>query len=175
MDFIRPNWDLLWVRLAQHVTSTNTGRQGPASVNLFNGLTVKSCPGHSGHIELPVCVYHPTFMDQLLRLLRAQCQYCHGLNMSKVVTNLYSCKLRLIHHGLLKEAAEIDSLEVPKVKGSNEEGDDVDSEDESENIVQKREAYVKRVLKAAGIHKKAGKPEKRTEAIAEERRFIIKV
>ena len=27
------------------------------------------CPGHCGHIELPVPVYHLTFMDQLLRLL----------------------------------------------------------------------------------------------------------
>ncbi|KAH7058738.1 DNA-directed RNA polymeras-like protein I subunit [Macrophomina phaseolina] len=132
------------------------------------------CPGHAGHIELPVPAYHPTFMDQLLRLLRAQCQYCHGLKMSKVITNLYSCKLRLIHHGLLKEAAEIDNLEVPKVKGSKEEGEDVDSEDsdaEAQDIIQKREAYVKRALKEM---KKMGTPEKRTEAIAEERRFVIK-
>ncbi|OJD37194.1 dna-directed rna polymerase i subunit rpa1 [Diplodia corticola] len=135
------------------------------------------CPGHSGHIDLPVPIYHPTFMDQLLRLLRAQCQYCHGLKMSKVTTHLYSCKLRLIHHGLLKETAELEVVEAPKVKGSKEEGEDVESEDsdaEAQDIIQKREAYVKRVLKEAGIRKTSDGLQNRTEAAAEERKYIIK-
>lgn len=136
------------------------------------------CPGHCGHIELPVPVYHPTFMDQLLRLLRAQCQYCHGLKMPAATKHLYSCRLRLIHHGLLKEAAEIGDIEAPKVKGSNEEGEDVESEDSdagTQDLIQKREAYVKRALKAAGFRSKGDGLDKRTEAVAEERRFVVKV
>lgn len=116
-------------------------------------------------------------MDQLLRLLRAQCQYCHGFKMSKVTTHLYSCKLRLVHHGLLKEAAELEMVEAPNVKGSKEEGEDVESEDsdaDAQDIIQKREAYVKRALKDAGIRKKSEWSQKRAEAVVEERRYIIK-
>ena len=45
--------------------------------NIFESCTTCNlnsvgCPGHVGHIDLPVPVYHPTFMDQLLRLLRAK-------------------------------------------------------------------------------------------------------
>ncbi|GME24284.1 DNA-directed RNA polymerase i subunit Rpa1 [Neofusicoccum parvum] len=85
--------------------------------------------------------------------------------------------LRLIHHGLLKEAAEIGDIEAPKVKGSNEEGEDVESEDSdawTQDLIQKREAYVKRALKAAGFRSKGDGLDKRTEAVAEERRFVVK-
>lgn len=98
--------------------------------------------------------------------------------MSKVTTNLYSCRLRLLRHGLLREAAEIEAIMARKVKESNEEGEDVDSDDlsdaENEDVIQKREAFVKRALKAAGIRSKADWSEKRTEAVAEERRLLYK-
>ncbi|KAK3114432.1 hypothetical protein LTR53_007244, partial [Teratosphaeriaceae sp. CCFEE 6253] len=34
------------------------------------GLKNPQCPGHAGHIEMPVVCYHPTFLDQTLKLLR---------------------------------------------------------------------------------------------------------
>ncbi|KAF2147473.1 uncharacterized protein K452DRAFT_314616 [Aplosporella prunicola CBS 121167] len=144
------------------------------NLNAFN------CPGHCGHIELPVPVYHPTFMDQLLRLIRAQCMYCHHLKMSKVQVNRFVCKLRLVRYGLLKEAQDLEDIEVPKSSktASKEEGEDVDSDAgsdaEKDDVIAKREAFVKRAIKAAGGRKKSEWSTEKTEAVAEERRYIIK-
>ncbi|KAF2083270.1 beta and beta-prime subunits of DNA dependent RNA-polymerase [Saccharata proteae CBS 121410] len=144
-----------------------------------------NCPGHCGHIELPVPVYHPTFMDQLLRLIRAQCVYCHHLKMSRSDVNRFSCKLRLIQYGLLKEAQELEDVasfrwsNVDKGAGkrAREEGEDVGSASEGENnddnIIAKREAFVKRAIRNAGV-KKSGWTVEKTEAVNEERRFVIK-
>ncbi|KAI0578098.1 RpoC DNA-directed RNA polymerase beta' subunit [Pyrenophora tritici-repentis] len=65
------------------------------------GLTTfLGCPGHCGHIELPVPVYHLTFMDQLLRLLRGTCAYCHHTKLARTTINEFVSKLRLIRCGL---------------------------------------------------------------------------
>jgi hypothetical protein len=36
-----------------------------------------NCPGHPGHIELDVPVYYPLYFNDLIRLLRTKCVYCH--------------------------------------------------------------------------------------------------
>ena len=40
-------------------------------------LTAKECPGHMGHIELDVPVYHPLLFPTLFLLLRHKCLACH--------------------------------------------------------------------------------------------------
>ena len=39
------------------------------------GLDEKFCPGHQGHIELPVPCYNPLFFNQLYIYLRASCLF----------------------------------------------------------------------------------------------------
>ncbi|KAK0705179.1 hypothetical protein B0H67DRAFT_649536 [Lasiosphaeris hirsuta] len=121
-------------------------------------LNQAQCPGHPGHIELPVPVYHPVFMDQAYRLLRAQCVYCHRFRIPRRELHRYTCILRLLQVGLLHEARLIDSF------NDSDLGDELRSmtldnvpsmlDDEAEeernnvqdNIVRSREAYVRRVL-----------------------------
>ena len=43
----------------------------------------EKCPGHFGHIELPVAVYHPFMMNQMLKLLNAKCFNCHKLKINR--------------------------------------------------------------------------------------------
>ena len=131
-----------------------------------------ACPGHVGHIELPVPVYHPTFMEQALRLLRAQCGYCHHLKLSKKETHRYLCKLRLLQYGLLAAAEDIDSIEVLK---GEEEGSASASDEESaiEITICKRNAFVKRCIKFARIAPWEWKCEK-NEGVAETRRLVIR-
>ncbi|KAH8698596.1 putative DNA-directed RNA polymerase I subunit [Talaromyces proteolyticus] len=105
-----------------------------------------SCPGHPGHIELPVNVYNVTFFDQMLRLLRAKCDFCHRLRMSRVEVNTYVCKLRLLQYGLVDKAAEIDSI--------GEEGDEAVDADESGRVdpqtkMESRNKFVKRCIREA--------------------------
>ena len=94
------------------------------------------CPGHCGHIELPVPVYHLTFMDQLLRLLRGKCAYCHNLKLARVQINEFVSRLRLIRCGLVKEANEMhEFIDVNKGKKSKDAAESEESEDDSQDIV----------------------------------------
>lgn len=48
------------------------------------------CPGHMGHIELPLPVYHPLFMKILIQILRSSCFCCHKLLLTKTSKHTYT-------------------------------------------------------------------------------------
>ncbi len=112
------------------------------------------CPGHPGHIDLPVPVYHPIFMDQVLRLLRAECIYCHRFRLPLKELNRYICKLRLLQYGFLPEAMNIDAIGedysslgvpgLPQIEMSDNNGD---SESLADSISKAMNAYVRNVLR----------------------------
>ncbi len=89
------------------------------------GLDERYCPGHQGHIELPVPAYNPLFFKQMFVLLRGSCVYCHHLKMRSIDVHAYECKLRLIRYGLLLEASQIDRIRL-------EEGEMESGRDEAE-------------------------------------------
>jgi DNA-directed RNA polymerase I subunit RPA1 len=68
------------------------------------------CPGHFGHIELCVPVYHPLFFSRLIQLLKMKCLACHGFRLSKRNCTVYSVKLALIDAGRVGEACELDDV-----------------------------------------------------------------
>ncbi|OLN92167.1 DNA-directed RNA polymerase I subunit [Colletotrichum chlorophyti] len=118
-------------------------------------LNQSSCPGHAGHIDLPVPVYHPIFLDQVLRLLRSQCVYCKGFRMRHREINRYSCKLRLLQHGLLHEAHLVDAigeelkgLALPDVPVDYESEAEEEGKSTVDNVIGAREAFVRQSLKA---------------------------
>ncbi|KAL1642152.1 hypothetical protein SLS61_009813 [Didymella pomorum] len=137
--------------------------------------TMLGCPGHCGHIELPVTVYHLTFMDQLLRLLRGKCGYCHNLKLARVQVNEFVSKLRLIRCGLVKEANEMhEFIDVNKGKKKTDVAES-ESDDDNEDIVGQRNNYVKRCMKRAGISKHEARSIKEKNAtISEARRLVLK-
>lgn len=113
-----------------------------------------SCTGHSGHIELPVHVYNVTFFDQLYRLLRAQCIYCHRFQMSRLQINAYACKLRLLQYGLVDEVAVIDTMSAGKAdkkKGAKDDDDSGSEGEDEENLIARRNAYVRRCVRDAQV------------------------
>ncbi|KAH0559289.1 hypothetical protein GP486_004196 [Trichoglossum hirsutum] len=148
-------------------------------------LKVPYCPGHVGHIELPVQVYHPIFMDQLIRLLRAKCVYCHHLKMSRVDVNKFICKLRLIQHGLLLDMERLENIHSkpkPAKKVSHREGvggsvniTESESEDEDEDVnalIQRRTTFVRKAIgRAADANESRCQ---KNEAVFQARRLIVK-
>jgi DNA-directed RNA polymerase beta' subunit len=141
------------------------------------GLTTHfGCPGHCGHIELPVPVYHLTFMDQLLRLLRGKCCYCHHFKLPRVQINEYVSRLRLIRCGLVKEANDMhENISMFGTKKKAGDGDDSESDEEGEGIIGQRNEYVKKAMKRAGISKSSVHSSKmKNEAIADARRQVVK-
>ena len=121
-------------------------------------------------------------MHQLLRLLRAKCAYCSHLKLHPAEVNRFSCKLRLIRYGLLKEAEELEEIQlkskVLKVAGVGGSDDDVESEESDEEdadtLIQRRNAFVKRAIKNAGGSKRRSLEVEKVEAVSEERRSVIK-
>ncbi|KAK0706639.1 hypothetical protein B0T26DRAFT_756117 [Lasiosphaeria miniovina] len=135
------------------------GSWGDTLCNTCN-LNQAQCPGHPGHIELSVPVYHPIFMDQAYRLLRSQCVYCHRFRLPRREIHRTTCMLRLLQVGLMREAQIIDALSesefgseirqfalsdvpIPNIDEAEEEG-----EKGQDITIREREAYVRHALQA---------------------------
>ena len=95
--------------------------------------------------------------------------------------NRFMCKLRLIEHGLVGEVEELENIQLKlkktKVNGVNESGHEgeeaaEESEEDQEVLAQKREAFMKRAIKAKGDRKNL--ENQKIEAVSEVRRAIIK-
>lgn len=98
-------------------------------------------------------MYHPVFMDQIMRLLRAQCLYCHRFRMRRADLGLFASKLRLLQYGLLDEAHYLDSI-TAKTKGIPgivplAEEDETAENAHIDKIVLMRETYTNLALKKA--------------------------
>ncbi|KAL3468042.1 hypothetical protein BJX64DRAFT_83490 [Aspergillus heterothallicus] len=111
-----------------------------------------SCAGHSGHIELPVHVYNVTHLDQLYRLLRAQCVFCHRLQLSRTQINLYSCKLRLLQYGLVDAVVVVDTMGTKgrmSKRGKGADGSDEEDDEDDDDLISRRNTYVKKTIREA--------------------------
>lgn len=105
-------------------------------------------------------MYHPIFMDQAYRLLRAQCVYCHRFRMARKDIHRYACMFRLLQYGLLHEAQEIDAIgqdyfgtalpEVPAAGGDQES--DEDGEGSQDAVIKARDAFIRKVLRGHRIN-----------------------
>ncbi|KAG0150353.1 hypothetical protein CROQUDRAFT_58307 [Cronartium quercuum f. sp. fusiforme G11] len=95
-------------------------------------LSNSHCPGHFGHIELNVPVFHPLFMTHAFHLLRATCFYCHHFLCSEVVLVRYAAKLKLLDHGLLMEADAVDDFPTVKTQTSKSNKRGLDDTQEAE-------------------------------------------
>mmetsp|Transcript_27715 Transcript_27715/g.66796 ORF Transcript_27715/g.66796 Transcript_27715/m.66796 type:complete len:1765 (-) Transcript_27715:143-5437(-) len=66
------------------------------------------CPGHFGHIELCVPVYHPLLFGKILELLRIKCFSCHKLTARERDLNTFKVKALLLQQGKYSEAVGLD-------------------------------------------------------------------
>ena len=125
-------------------------------------------------------------MDQLLRLLRARCYHCGYLKLHPAEKTRFICKLRLLQHGLLCEARDLEDISILKWKGPSAArwngtaleaapGSDEEVEDDSDTLDVKRLEFTKRAIRRAresnGVQSSAGL---KAEAVSEERRNVIR-
>ncbi|KAK7204850.1 hypothetical protein BZA70DRAFT_248940 [Myxozyma melibiosi] len=75
-------------------------------------LDSRFCPGHLGHISLPIEVYNPLFFSQMYILLRSTCLYCYSFRLKKVETHRHECKLRLLQYSLISECETLDNMHI---------------------------------------------------------------
>lgn len=146
-------------------------------------LNTYHCPGHSGHIDLPVPVYHPLFFPQLLQILRSKCAYCNHLRLHPAEVNRYTCQLRLLEYGLLESSRQLEEI-ISKYLSLGVDGDESDTGEDGEedvdegrlaNVIRKRIDFVKTAISQHGGKKYLKTLDRgKTEAIAEARRAIIR-
>ncbi|CAM9299534.1 unnamed protein product, partial [Choristocarpus tenellus] len=87
------------------------------------GQDQKECPGHMGHVELAVDVYHPLLFGALYKLLRSKCFSCHHLRLSKAKARLASVKMMLVDAGRGHEARSLDEDLLGYLKGAESDAD----------------------------------------------------
>ncbi|KAJ0050146.1 hypothetical protein NL108_013161, partial [Boleophthalmus pectinirostris] len=69
-----------------------------------------NCPGHFGHVELPLPVYNPLFFDKLYFLIRGSCLNCHLLTCPRAEIHLLIQQLHLLDHGALQEVYQLEQI-----------------------------------------------------------------
>ncbi|NXH11506.1 RPA1 polymerase, partial [Bucco capensis] len=69
-----------------------------------------NCPGHFGHIDLPLTVYNPLFFDKLYLLIRGSCLNCHMLTCPRAVVHLLLSQLKLLQKGLLHAVHDLEVI-----------------------------------------------------------------
>lgn len=138
------------------------------------GLDERQCPGHQGHIELPVPVFNPLFFNQMYIFLRASCLYCHRLRLGDLEKHQIMCKLRLIQYGLLLECQELESMIAKDSDSDEDEGSStkLDS-DARQRIKQKREEFVSECIAKALSEGRTTANGLVTETVGEERKSTI--
>ncbi|GHV49454.1 hypothetical protein AGMMS49579_01150 [Spirochaetia bacterium] len=67
-------------------------RSGPVKDNLCETCNNNyiNCPGHFGHIELNVPLFHPLFLSHIVNILKIFCPYCYNCLISKKVLTNYN-------------------------------------------------------------------------------------
>lgn len=139
------------------------------------GLDEKFCPGHQGHIELPVPVYNPLFFNQLYIFLRSSCVFCHKFRLNELEVHRYSCKLRLIQFGLMVEALELDNLDIKGITVTDDDDEPAAALDPAlkEELRERREVFVEKAITKAISEGRATEAGLVTASVNEERKYII--
>jgi DNA-directed RNA polymerase I subunit RPA1 len=96
-------------------------RMGPQSMSsspcVTCGAIYVNCPGHCGHIELCVPVYHPLLFKSLYGLLKAKCANCHRFRLHANKVAIHLVLMKLIEMG---DLAAVDRLEALAMHSNTE-------------------------------------------------------
>ncbi|KRT85876.1 hypothetical protein AMK59_2987, partial [Oryctes borbonicus] len=68
---------------------------------------IYQCPGHYGHIELPLPVINPVFSKIIATILKITCFSCYRIQIPESIKHSLSTQIKLADRGLLTEAIEI--------------------------------------------------------------------
>ncbi|XP_070563725.1 DNA-directed RNA polymerase I subunit RPA1-like [Ptychodera flava] len=73
-------------------------------------LNFLHCPGHFGHISLPLPVYNPLFFRLLVQILKGACLNCHHLLADRVSLLLIKAQLQCLEYGLLSVVDDLENI-----------------------------------------------------------------
>lgn len=96
------------------------------------------CPGHFGHIELPLVVVNPLFIKNIYTLFRVSCLKCHKIQMSDQMKFTLKLQLDLVDAGYVTAALDLDNL-LGDISGKSE-----DSPDKPNKVIRKYKKLLKK-------------------------------
>ncbi|XP_033636533.1 DNA-directed RNA polymerase I subunit RPA1-like [Asterias rubens] len=79
------------------------------------------CPGHMGHVSLPLPVFNPLFFSLVYRLLRGACLKCHIFQPPRWIIRLIKLQIKALDRGLLALADEMAEIARNIVSESEED------------------------------------------------------
>ncbi|XP_069779752.1 DNA-directed RNA polymerase I subunit RPA1 isoform X2 [Narcine bancroftii] len=86
---------------------------GPADSKEICGTCAQdftNCPGHVGHIDLPLTVYNPLFFDKLYLTIRGSCLNCHMLTCPRATMYLLFNQLQIADSGAVEDVYELERV-----------------------------------------------------------------
>ena len=104
------------------------------------GLNYIHCPGHVGHIILPLPVFHPIFFQSLYRILRGSCFVCHRFSGTNYKSQVLKGQISLLDKGLVSNALELESVVSANVSAAG------NKESIEQSIVESVSTYVETCL-----------------------------
>ncbi|KAI8467974.1 MAG: hypothetical protein J3K34DRAFT_471284, partial [Monoraphidium minutum] len=113
------------------------------------GLNSMQCPGHFGHVELPVAVYHPMVFPALYKLVRHTCFNCHQFKMGRDEAAGFLARLECLSRGDLPGAAAVRGGRASKAVREASEAILAAAEDEGALLAEDDAARAKRRAKLA--------------------------
>ncbi|KAI8982682.1 hypothetical protein BDB01DRAFT_851164 [Pilobolus umbonatus] len=112
-----------------------------------------SCPGHYGHIEIPIPAYNPMFFETLYALLRSVCTNCHHFRIPRAQICKVTAQLELLNYGMIRQAHELEDVYFSKKKTRSDLDEDnledrmeEDALDSSDEYIQFIHTYVQQCL-----------------------------
>jgi len=102
------------------------------------GLSDAECPGHFGHIELPVPLYNPITFKALYRIMRLICFNCYHFRMSSSRVRRFLDILRLINCDRIEDAKKLET-EMEEVQITLESDKDQKEDNSSQQQQQQQQ------------------------------------
>nr|CAG4641431.1 EOG090X00BV [Eurycercus lamellatus] len=100
------------------------------------GLKFAECPGHYGHIELPLPCFHPLFLRTIIKILKLTCPVCQRFKFSERQKTIFSGQLELLKYGLITDAQQLMESMENRDYEAGEEDEKVDRAQSDESDAQ---------------------------------------
>ncbi|KAF2753803.1 DNA-directed RNA polymeras-like protein I subunit [Pseudovirgaria hyperparasitica] len=113
-------------------------------------------------------------MDQILKLLRAKCIFCHHFRLSPDTIDYYRSVLLLLRHGLLNEIGEMEQLGLGRTRKGEQKDNASDDEDESTNSEERIRFINKAIKRSRSANKQSGQCEQISTTIASARKAALR-
>lgn len=138
-------------------------------------LSAEYCPGHLGHIKLPLPVTNPMFYLIIQRLLRITCIHCHRLKMPAYCKTLFKVQMQLLNAGLISEAQEAAAIgEKSEEEDGRKKSKGVAAAEDMAMDIKLQEFVEKTLARNQGSGKAGGKQNSSTRTLESLRKDYIK-